>query len=1432
MALSPITAKASLDPSGFTAGVQEIKKRLSELNAAYETNKAEMKQLGTEMNKLEREKRKLTEQMKNGGTDEQKKQLEALNDKIAQVATKLGTMRTKEAELKTELKAATQELESEKKTAKELADSFDTLGTALENSKGSAQDFGGVFEALGLAATVKEIAAAFRECVQAAEDFEATMSTVESLSGATASEMDNLSAKAKELGATTKFTATESAQAMTYMGMAGWDAAQMLSGMDGVLNLAAASGTDLATTADIVTDALTAFGLKAEDTARFADVLAAAATNSNTSVEIMGETFKNSASVAGALGYSIEDVSTAVGLMANAGVKGSIAGTSLKHTFEGLLKGVTLTSNAFGEVEVSAVKADGTMKSFGESVDELRGYFMQMSDAEKMMNAIEVAGKYGFNGLLAILNSTQEDYDKLAESINNCEGAAEHMADVRMDNLQGQVTLLNSATDALKTTIGESFQGELRGLAELGTNILTVINGVLSKSPALTKGVVTLTAEVVALMSALAASKTIASVSTAMQGLGLSLNFAAGAQTALNVAMNAAPYVMLATALTTGLVAVMDSLASRTEEAQKHIAELADEVHNLATESEKVVEEQKQLERVIEEYERISSTVSDTKDKKEELARLQETLNELYEDEKIKIDLVNGSYDEQIAKLQQLSDIERDYRIAEISQAIDDANKAINEAEAHQIPITFDWSGANEDFENELNELYKTWQNIDEEAGRAFSTFTLSGGRDNERNFLVEGDIETQIRALTDLQTVMRETGAITGEYAATYQQISDKIDQLNGLLSDKDGLVSQMDELNGTIDETNTTSGYAIDTFKELADAYKAASPEELSKQTEELTKSASGLISEYSSLYDTLDKLKKGESLNYEQMQALIAIYPDLAKYVQVTADGYSIEIDALDDLNNALDDNLQKRIEHEKQATYETLRGWQERKKIIEREIATSAQAAAHDPMARAAYDAAMSNLKEANGEIADLYAKLDTWETAPAYMASGRGKSSKSSSGSSGGSGKETKVKVPDLGNIIGYFKKASAAFKEFNENKKLSDDAVQSLIAAGYKEALVYHEATDTWTLDANKFEEVAKKQISAAKEVDGVTDTEKQALDSLSKKLSEVEAGTYGVAKANEELEDKLKSVGDTASSMKTLSAAIVEQNTDNGLSPDTISKLSGTRYAEALTVGVDAQITLDTSKLETILSDEIEDAIKQLESELATATDPDKIGGLKAQIQAFKNLKAVIGEVTAGLYGVEKAEEKLISDAALKASEDMANRRLKQIDAELKAKQKLRDETLKAIDDEVQARKRLTEDNDIQRQIDQAMAQLKYSQLDEFSQAQLQRKIQSLQNDKADMLWERGIEDRRAAANEEYNTSAEQLNNEKENINNALEVLRSLNDTVDTGLTDLGETIKAAMEAVKPDSTVNLTMNNVDKMTADQLLKMITDLFGSTGAV
>ena len=326
------------------------------------------------------------------------------------------------------------------------------------------------------------------ECVEVAGNFEQAMSAVEAIANSNTSEMAALTAEAKELGATTKFTAQQSANAMEYMAMAGWDAQEMLGGMSGVINLAAAAGEDLAQVSDIVTDNLSAFGLKASDTAHFADVLAAAAANSNTNISIMGETFKSSSSVAGALGYSIEDVAVMVGLMANNSVKGSRAGTALRNIFNGLLGGVTLTAKAFGELDYSAVNSDGSMKGLMETVEDLRGYFSQMTEAERVNNAMTIAGMRGYNGLLAILNATNEDFQSLYASINNCNGAAERMAKVKLDNLNGDITLMNSAMEALQSTIGEQFNPELRALTQLKTELLNGLNDFIIESPSLTKG--------------------------------------------------------------------------------------------------------------------------------------------------------------------------------------------------------------------------------------------------------------------------------------------------------------------------------------------------------------------------------------------------------------------------------------------------------------------------------------------------------------------------------------------------------------------------------------------------------------------------------------------------------------------------------------------------------------------------------------------------------------------------------------------------------------------------------------------------------------------------------------------------------------------------------------------------------------------------------
>lgn len=330
----------------------------------------------------------------------------------------------------------------------------------------------------GVAAT-----AALTGAVEAGSSFESQMSTVEAISGATEKQITQLEEKAKEMGATTQFTATESGQAMEYMAMAGWKTKDMLNGIGGIMNLAAASGEDLAGTSDIVTDALTAFNLQAKDSAHFADILAQASSNSNTNVSMMGETFKYVAPIAGSLKYSAEDTTVSIGLMANAGIKASQSGTTLRKIMSETAGGITLVSKAYakagektGKYKIETANADGSMKDWSQTVETLREQFSKMTEEEQAMNAESIAGKTAMSGLLAIVNASDKDYKKLTNSIDNASGAAERMAKIRLDNLQGDVAIFQSALEGKGIELYDELKEPMRDIVQSATDWLEEID--------------------------------------------------------------------------------------------------------------------------------------------------------------------------------------------------------------------------------------------------------------------------------------------------------------------------------------------------------------------------------------------------------------------------------------------------------------------------------------------------------------------------------------------------------------------------------------------------------------------------------------------------------------------------------------------------------------------------------------------------------------------------------------------------------------------------------------------------------------------------------------------------------------------------------------------------------------------------------------------
>lgn len=312
--------------------------------------------------------------------------------------------------------------------------------------------------------------------VKTAANFEQAMAQVAAVSGLDKSSQafQDLTDKAKEMGATTKFSASEAAEAFNYMAMAGWDAEQMMGGIGGIMDLAAASGENLATTSDIVTDAMTAFGLSAEESGHFADVLAAASNSANTNVAMLGESFKYVAPVAGALNFTIEDTSVALGLMANSGIKASQAGTSLRSLMTNLARPAGAAADAIEVLGLSLTDTTGQVKPLDDIMVELRDTFGDLTEAEKAQYAAMLAGQEGMSGLLAIVNASETDFAKLTKNINDAGGTAQKMADTQLDTLEGKITILQSALEGLSISFGEV-------LLPMLTDLVKGITGVVDK---------------------------------------------------------------------------------------------------------------------------------------------------------------------------------------------------------------------------------------------------------------------------------------------------------------------------------------------------------------------------------------------------------------------------------------------------------------------------------------------------------------------------------------------------------------------------------------------------------------------------------------------------------------------------------------------------------------------------------------------------------------------------------------------------------------------------------------------------------------------------------------------------------------------------------------------------------------------------------------
>ena len=498
--------------------------------------KTEQQQLEAALNQTETAMREQTEaeeraqsplEQLNNKISEQHRELEQLKTSYKNVALEQGTDSQAAVELKDKIDQLNHELDQEESKLREVDAALDDAGdSAQQSASGGWSVLGQVVADLASNALqqgidkLKEFATS---TMQLGIDFSASMSNVQAISGATDEEFDQLTQTARDLGSTTIFSASDVADAFGYMAMAGWDTSQMIDGVKGVLDLAAASGEDLATTSDIVTDAMTAFGLSAEESGHFADVLAKTSSSCNTNVGMLGESFKYVAPVAGAMGYSVEDINLALGLMANSGVKASSAGTALRNILTNMANPTNTMADAMDDLGVSLDDGNGNMLTFKEVMDQLRSGFdnlkvpadeAQKAFAEldekaangeitekqyakavedltnkcfgaegaiKAQAAASLAGKNGLSGLMAIVSASDEDYAKLTAAIGDCDGAALTMSDTMNDNLGGDIKEMNSALEEFKLKLYDGVENPMRNIVQFVTgSVIPAATQVLS----------------------------------------------------------------------------------------------------------------------------------------------------------------------------------------------------------------------------------------------------------------------------------------------------------------------------------------------------------------------------------------------------------------------------------------------------------------------------------------------------------------------------------------------------------------------------------------------------------------------------------------------------------------------------------------------------------------------------------------------------------------------------------------------------------------------------------------------------------------------------------------------------------------------------------------------------------------------------------------
>ena len=893
--------------------IEQVAKKVKTYADAIEDSKKKQEEAGNKISnyseRLENAKSKLDALEKSGNAtneeleeqrqvvSELEKQLSNANQEytssenaIKKYTTAQNNAQAELNKLNTELTQNDKYLDEARNSADGCAKSIDQYGSEIDEAGEKTKDFGSIVSASlkvdAIEAALKTIVNGVKQVaeysIEAGSSFEAGMDKVAAISGVTGEDLERLTEKAKEMGATTMFSATESAEALQYMAMAGWKADQMIAGLPAIMNLAAASGEDLATVSDIVTDDLTAFGLAAEDAGHFADVLAAASSNANTNVSLMGETFKYAGAVAGAMGYDVEDLAVATGLMANAGIKASNAGTALRSVITRMAKPTKESYQAMQDLGISLTDNEGQMYSFMEIMEQMRDSFADLTEAEKAEEAAMLAGKTGMSGLLSIVNASEADFNKLCEAIENCDGAAEEMAATMQDNLKGKVTILQSALEGLGISVYDVFSEDLKGGVEAATEAVerlhdSVENGDIGVSlnkmsdaledmitAAVDLGEDVLPVLIDAFTWIIDHGGLVAGTIGGILAFKTTMDVATAAVSAFNAVMAANPYVLIAAgiaALTGALIGLSSEIESDEERVKRlndtaaesvkkydQINEKLDEnIQNRENARKSIESEETASKKLVSELSELQSKTSLTTEEQARQSAIIEQLNQQYPD-------LNLAIDEQTGKL----NLSTDAILENIDALLQQAKAAA--AQEDMANIAKDLYEA----EKELADIEKErTDNLNESADASRQAY-----REMEEYGRVTDETQERVALASEVQENLNEKynetqekiTSLTGEYETAAEYVAASTEQM------AESTEGATDRMGTAFEELEEEAREELDKIKETVSGFSGMFDEMSTEASKSMGEISQNLANNAQSMSDYADNIHKAMNIAAE--------------------------------------------------------------------------------------------------------------------------------------------------------------------------------------------------------------------------------------------------------------------------------------------------------------------------------------------------------------------------------------------------------------------------------------------------------------------------------------------------------------------------------------------------------------------------------------